>query len=252
VRHRCADSLIARVLHTGTHRVLTEYSQGTPRVLKKGTPKGTQKRYSNGAQKRYSKAAAKLLRVRAAFLGHSWEVLCTLGVWQYVSGTHGVLKGYSQPRRTHGVLLGCPHSGVLSPAAAVRSGARACGDARVLGGVCNHNTNGLHVETHTPIYSYYERERRASAGSRGARERSARVWRGYRGALRVLRGTGYPQSTQTVLARSWRGTKVHSKGTGGTEGVRKGYSEEHLPVLARTHTVLAGYSGYSSVLMGVL
>ena len=72
------------------------------------------------------------------------------------------------------------------------------------------------------------------------------------GALRVLRGTAYPQSTQRVLTRSWRGTKVHSKGTGGTEGVLEGYSEEHLRVLARTHTVLAGYSGDSSVLTGIL
>jgi hypothetical protein len=59
--------------------------------------------------------------------------------------------------------------------------------------------------------------------------------------LRVLRGTGYPQSTQRVLVRSWRGPKVHSKGAGGTEGVLKGYSEEHRWVLARTHRVLAGY-----------
>ncbi len=34
-----------------------------------------------------------------------------------------------------------------------------------------------------------------------------------------------------MLPRSWRGTKVHSKGTGGTEGVLKEYSDGHLRVL---------------------
>ena len=65
-------------------------------------------------------------------------MLCTLGAWQYVSGTHGVLKGYSQVLHgvlTHGVLLGYPHSGELSPAAAVRGGARACGDTKGTPGV---------------------------------------------------------------------------------------------------------------------
>jgi hypothetical protein len=131
--------------------------------------------YSKGTQKRYSKAAAKL---RAAFLGQCSAVLCTLGVWLVLAGgsTYRVLKGYSQPRRTHGLLLGYPHSGELSPAAAVRSGARACGDARVLGGVFNHHAHGLHVETHTRPYTV---TMNANGGRRPGRVAHGSAVRGY-------------------------------------------------------------------------
>ena len=112
---------------TADGRARARHVEGTQRVLKRGYSTRVLKRGTHSSGEGASGACGRIRRIMG---GQCSAALCTLGVWQYVSGTHGVLKGYSQPRRTHGVLLGYPHSGELSPAAAVRSGARACSDTK--------------------------------------------------------------------------------------------------------------------------
>ena len=117
---------------TADGRAGARHVEGTQRVLKRGYSTRVLKRGTRSCGESASGACGRIRRIMG---GTRSAALCTLGVWQYVSGTHGVLKGYSQPRRTHGVLLGYPHSGELSPAAAVRSGARAgAATGRVLTG----------------------------------------------------------------------------------------------------------------------
>ncbi len=68
----------------GTLRVLEGYSKGTqPRVLKQGHSQ--QRRKCFGCLRPYSSEMG----------GQCSAVLCALGVWQYISGTQRVLKGYS-------------------------------------------------------------------------------------------------------------------------------------------------------------
>jgi hypothetical protein len=56
--------------------------------------------------------------------GQCSAALCTLGVWRYVSGTHGVLEGYSHPRGTYS--RGAPGVPTLRGALPGGGGAQRC------------------------------------------------------------------------------------------------------------------------------
>jgi hypothetical protein len=102
-RGRTADGR-ARARHV---RVLT------PRVLNQGV-------LNKGAQKGYSQLRRKCFGcLRPYSSDNGWAVLGS------VVRTRSMAVRIGYARGTHGVLLGYPHSGELSPAAAVRSDARA-------------------------------------------------------------------------------------------------------------------------------
>ena len=103
--------------------------------------------YSNqGAQTGYSikgthSSGETPWALAAVFVGYWWAVLGSASSAHSEYGsTYRVLTGYSKGTLrygglTHGVLLGCPHAGEFSPAAAVRSDARArAATGRVLTG----------------------------------------------------------------------------------------------------------------------
>jgi hypothetical protein len=95
---------------------------------------------------------ARMVPTALAVGGQCSAVLCTLGVWQYISDTHGVLKGYSQVRGTHS--RGTPRAPALRGALPGGGGAQRCaarvqrqegysrGTPRVLIGY-SHGTHGV-------------------------------------------------------------------------------------------------------------
>jgi hypothetical protein len=83
---------------TADGRAWARHVEGTQRVLKRGYSTRVLKRGTRSSGEGASGACGRIRRIMG---GQCSAVLCTLGVWQYVSGTHGVLKAYS--RGTPGV-----------------------------------------------------------------------------------------------------------------------------------------------------
>jgi hypothetical protein len=151
--------------------------RGTLRVLNQGY---STKEYSNKGTQNIN------CSIRGRIGGQCWAVLCALGVWQYISGSHGVLKGYSQVLGTHS--RGTPGVPTLRGALTGGGGAQRC--ARV------QREEGYSRGTHRVMIGYFKRV--LTGYSQGADRVPIEYSRGTHTVLRI------PPRRRDSLGWSWQ------------------------------------------------